>query len=135
MQIARVTNQTHCKLLLGSRVINKAVEFQCLSAVQPGRSEPLFEAETVFFNNCHKDFVSHWLTPSIFPKVQTILLNSQPREDVLCRFDAQIVLARRFEKYKQRWAHDKANVQIASEHSMLVWSSVHFIEPILIVPK
>jgi hypothetical protein len=63
-------------------------------------------------------------------------LNSHPCEPtVLRRFpNTPLVLPERFERHKQRWAKDNANVQVVHDKQISVWNLVET-EPLYIVPK
>jgi hypothetical protein len=132
-QIARITRRTHCNIIKGKRVLNDRVEFQGLCSIFPGPRAPVFEAKTVYINNCNKKFADQWLYPVIFPKVETILLNSQCGPAVVQRFpDTKIYLFRR-EKYNE-WAKDRGNVSILDDWLFERWFSFET-EPLYIVSK
>lgn len=133
-QIARITKQTHWNILKGSRVLNDRVEFKGLCNILPGRNGPVFEAKTVSMNSCNKKFVDHWLKPSIYPRAEHIVINSDVDPSVLRRFPNASIAVTWTWKYKPRV--DNANIEIIDDNLFEIWSSmVHETEPLYIVPK
>lgn len=72
------------------------------------------DAKIVTMNHCDKNFVFAWLQPVVFPKVETIYLNSHPCEpQVFKRFpQAKWYLLEEYKWYKNKWAADYNNVHI-----------------------
>lgn len=60
-------------------ISNKIIHIKNCGDIQPFPNGPIFEsAETVYIENCNKNFLLNWLNRYTFPVVKEIYLNTHP---------------------------------------------------------
>lgn len=60
-------------------ISNKIVHIKNCGDIQPFPNGPIFEnAELIYIENCHKNFLFFWLNSYTFPNTKEIYLNTHP---------------------------------------------------------
>ena len=103
--------KTDWKHLFGKKISNKVVHLINYGDVHPCTNKPIFMAETLFVENCNKNFIYYWLHENNFPNIKKVYLLSHPCEKiVLHRKLGTIYLVGNFGNFK-KWNTECDNVK------------------------
>lgn len=77
------TSSNITKLLYHNNMY-KNILFDSIGDIHPVLGIQFKNCENVYFNNCDKNFIFYYMTPSVFPNIKKIYLGSHP-----CDYDTQ----------------------------------------------
>lgn len=98
---------------LSGKIIKNSTVILSFGDIWPSKKGPIFHADTIFLDNCDKNFIYYWLDKNTFPFAKTIYLSSHPCEhDVLERDFDRIILSSNNADYKRKWAKNNDNVSV-----------------------
>lgn len=103
-RVARLIPQVNPFILNNKVVLNKNLHIAGFGDVKPAEGSLLL-AETVFVENCDKNFVFNWMNKHYFPQLRTLFLASHPCEPMVLNQDYNIYLLDRFRRYGERWGN------------------------------
>jgi hypothetical protein len=137
MEITRIVGNQAWKSFTGKYIMNKKIVIRKCVDIHPYKDGPVFNcAETIFMDECDKNFVYYWLNEKTFPAIEKVYLLSHPCDPQVFRRFSQspktiIYLSDDFGQYKERWAKKQDNIIVLSHVTIKQYLQKHDVQAII----